>query len=409
MNFNITIAFDDYSRDAQGIPVPVEVFNEHLERVADDVADLGHDHTVAVAEPGLYQVRAELPSGENVATTVRVQPDGSVPVARLVSFDGLPSKPLTQNVQIGTVRNFGLVNVAATREDSAITITGLFRVDPQSIKHTETAWQLVDAPLDLLENALVEQPIAVDDSQLIKRIYLKQGSGKTAYPVYVRYSVRRTPKASESLGFIIVPTGMTNDLTEILFMHADFNEDADPNTTVTTLVRGGQPAAETLLAYLNQGSLRSAKRIAEQVIEQAMELLQGKQRDPFSACIAGYFLLQAGQLGNLDWMKNLAEWFPSIPDGAVIYGSALLRAGDRVLARSYLLETVKHGLPIYTVGLRLLFDNLRVLAQENDDDEELGKAIQRIRSVAAYTDWHAQYTTINFPNGVDSIPFLLPK
>lgn len=405
MNFNITIAFDDYSRDAQGIPVPVEVFNERLERVADDVADLGHDHTVAVAGPGLYQVRAELPTGENVATTVRVQPDGSVPVARLVSFDGLQSKPLTLNAHTLLLAHVGLAHVSATR--SPITITGLFRVDPQSIEHTETAWQLVDAPVDF--NTSVEQPIAVDNSQIIERIYLKQGSDKTAYPVYLRYSVRLTPNASKSSSFIVVPTGIVNSSTEILFMHDDFNEGEDPNITVTALVRRGQPAAETLLAYLNQGSLRSAKRIAEQVIEQAMELLQGKERDPFSACIAGYFLLQAGQLGALDWMKNLAEWFPSIPDGAVIYGSALLRTGDRALACSYLLLAAKRGLPIYTVGLRLLFDNLRVLAQAEGDDEEMAEAIKRIRNVAAYANWRAQYTTINFPNGIDSIPFLFPK
>jgi hypothetical protein len=117
-------------------------------------------------------------------------------------------------------------------------------------------------------------------------------------------------------------------------------------------------------------------RLGASVIDKAVSLLADKLEDPFGASIAGYVLLRMAarpqeQLVRQGWMKKLANWFPLIPHGAVIYGASLLRdeaAEDDpavvVETRSYLLGAVSRGIPTYTMGLRLLFDKLRSLAEQ---------------------------------------------
>lgn len=423
MSYSITIAFDQHSRDARGTPVPVEVFNERLEQVIDEVAYLSDVSTVSVEAAGLYHVRAELPTGENVATTVRVQVDGPVPVARLVAAEGSPREDLawayaqqsvskTSGVRIGSffgVREFYDFSLSPgfyRFDEPIVTITGLFWIDPEATHPAQEVWHLAHAPLGLQEDSEQDRAIAAADPRLLKRIGLRPHFSGSC-PVYVRRGVRLNPEATEESGFIVVPVGTVRGSTEVLFVRSDF--DGEPSVKVSALVHGVHPEAEALLAYLGQGAFRSAKRIGAQVTEQAVKLLRGKREDPFAACIAGYFLLLAGQLDRLDWMGNLARWFPAIPDGAVIFGSALLRNGERQTARSFLLQAVERGIPVYTAGLRLLFDNLRVLAEEDSSDEQLMQALKRIRNVAAYADWHAQTTTVCFPPGSEHFPFILPS
>jgi hypothetical protein len=130
-------------------------------------------------------------------------------------------------------------------------------------------------------------------------------------------------------------------------------------------------------------------------------LLEMKKDDPFGAAIAGYYLLRMAKLDQLQWMKNLADWFIEVPDGAIVYAIGLLRSSwqpeQRLQAMSYLVEAARRGIPLYTAGLRLLFDHLRSFAREFASDMAVKEALERIRSVAAHADWEALTTTIVFP------------
>jgi hypothetical protein len=176
---------------------------------------------------------------------------------------------------------------------------------------------------------------------------------------------------------------------------------------VQALVRGARAQAETLLAYVENGVFAAVHQLSPDVVRDAVSLLWDKLEDPFGAAIAGYVLLRTTaqaeeQQDRQGWMRNLADWFPLIPDGAVIYGAALLRgvqAEDptRVAeARAYLLEAVSRGIPTYTMGLRLLFDTLRSLVEKREGDTQLAAALARVRAVAAYADWTAQTTTLTY-------------
>ena len=65
----------------------------------------------------------------------------------------------------------------------------------------------------------------------------------------------------------------------------------------------------------------------------ALDLLYAKISDPIGAALGAYALLRLGRLDKLDehedWVRNLADWFPALPDGAVSPPSGLARRGGR--------------------------------------------------------------------------------
>ncbi|HEV3456099.1 MAG TPA: hypothetical protein VHG32_06040 [Thermoanaerobaculia bacterium] len=231
------------------------------------------------------------------------------------------------------------------------------------------------------------------------------------YPLFIRYRARSRRGARLST-LVAVPAGQALGGSQrpdsvVLFVRADaVSSDAPP---VQVMVSGARAQAETLLSYFEHGVLTAVHQLGARVVEESVALLERKLEDPFGAAIAGYVLLRTAarpqeQRVLQGWMRNLANWFPRIPDGAVIHGASLLRGEDvendpaRVAeARSYLLEAVARGIPTYTMGLRLLFDTLRSLAEKRQDDAELAAALARVRFVAAYADWTAQTTTLTYP------------
>lgn len=96
-------------------------------------------------------------------------------------------------------------------------------------------------------------------------------------------------------------------------------------------------------------------------------------RDPFAAAVGAYLLLRLKRFDSMrTWAKNLADWFPDMSDGCVIWAlQALQEHGDVDQAREYLLEAAARGGPVYMEGTRLLSENLRRL-----DDE--GRALRQL-------------------------------
>lgn len=153
------------------------------------------------------------------------------------------------------------------------------------------------------------------------------------------------------------------------------------------------------MGFLRRGDFASARRVGANFT--AEDLLFEKIQDPASAAIGGYFLLLASDLDRLhDWTKNLSEWFKFFPDGAVIraWHSMRLSPPDFETARDQLIEAVHRGLPVYTVGLRLLADGLalcsaRIVEREGKHDSDVARALDIIASYAAAADWASATTS----------------
>ena len=77
-------------------------------------------------------------------------------------------------------------------------------------------------------------------------------------------------------------------------------------------------------------------------------------------------------------------------DGPVIRGWQLLRgatARPGETPRQRFLQAADRGLPIFSEGLRLLIDGLKVVSRDRHDDSEVAAAITRMGDYATVTDW----------------------
>ncbi|WP_166481878.1 hypothetical protein [Scytonema sp. UIC 10036] len=128
-------------------------------------------------------------------------------------------------------------------------------------------------------------------------------------------------------------------------------------------------------------NIRGAKVVGEQFVKR---LLSEERLETLEAIIGGYFLLKVGDDERLaQWVNKFVNLIPWLPDIAVIHSWFLLREEDvpRVkLARSCLLEAVKQGIPVYTEGMRLLFDGLLLFSQDaltrDEQDTEIEQALE---------------------------------
>jgi hypothetical protein len=93
-------------------------------------------------------------------------------------------------------------------------------------------------------------------------------------------------------------------------------------------------------------------------------LLRSKMMSPLAATVAGLILLRAGEYGRMhDWPRNLAEWFPDRPDGAVIWAEQLLRSGGGTPnsvaeAGKYARMAAERGLPATSEAVGYLSTHL---------------------------------------------------
>jgi hypothetical protein len=157
--------------------------------------------------------------------------------------------------------------------------------------------------------------------------------------------------------------------------------------TAYCVVDSENPRGEALLGYLMSGDYGAARTVGEHVVQYAENLLHDKTLDPGQAAIGAYYLLRAGRLDRLhDWTRNLANWTPWMPDGAVIRAWHLLRKPkpNPEHALAWFLEAEQRGIPLYAQGLRLLFDGLRLFeARIPDEGGPVTTAVDRLRPYLA--------------------------
>jgi hypothetical protein len=411
----ILLSFDRQTGAAFETPIPVDVFNERLARVATPVVQLSNQaQLVDVPGPGRYFVRAELPSGESLSGMVEVE--GTEAALTLQAEERSPSEALSWAYARQSVRHASRVSghwrlsetgMSAVETDVPlkpvflVSLAGVFRAsafrDAWSLERAEssTSFRLTNE----------DRGVAQVDKRLLLSVSLSRvfyDVEKDWFPLYLRYE----STLLRHDWMLAIPPSLQATL---LLVRADTDEQS--YAWCRPLVASGRPGAEALLAYMERGSVGSARRVAPKIIEQAFSLLEDKGGDPVSAAIAGYFLLQLGRGHRTDWLENLARSFPTFPDASVVYGVSLLRgeitAAGTGTAREYLVKAVNSGIPVYTIGLRLLFDSLQRLVRQDSRDEELCQALAKVRVVAAYADWGATTTSFAVPPPDLDLPFWL--
>lgn len=138
----------------------------------------------------------------------------------------------------------------------------------------------------------------------------------------------------------------------------------------------------TLLGYLSSGALTTARQMAET----AKAMLFEKVGNPFAAAAGAYALvgtaLQATDREWHEWVRNLMNNFPHVPDGAIQWGQLRNRmrrsSEDIEEAKNAFKTAYKRGLPFYSMGMRWLLDGLEAVSHGDAEIEEMMKNVRRL-------------------------------
>jgi hypothetical protein len=154
------------------------------------------------------------------------------------------------------------------------------------------------------------------------------------------------------------------------------------------------PAVSGALGYLSSGSLAKAAVLFADV----EQMLYEKIRNPIAAAAGGYVLIGTNTETERQrwdqWLGNLRHWFPTLSDGAVLWGARRLRAAREQRhvdeAREALLEGFGRGLPVFTLGLTWLIEGLSAFP----DDPECAAALRQVTELCWQVDMREPFVVL---------------
>jgi hypothetical protein len=126
--------------------------------------------------------------------------------------------------------------------------------------------------------------------------------------------------------------------------------------------------------------------LADGMERAALDALQDKIANPLAAT-AGALIAVANASAEIakhwdPWLENLANWFPALPDGAVILGRRLLsRArtqGEINAARRWFVEGARRGPPVYSLAVDWLARGLESCAGDEPELVAMRTAARRL-------------------------------
>lgn len=158
--------------------------------------------------------------------------------------------------------------------------------------------------------------------------------------------------------------------------------------------------AGAILRLMMSGDIERAKTLAGH-IGFAENLLYSKINNPSYAALGGYFLLRTNSMQQLhDWPKNLARWFEWLPDGCIIYASQLMRSEKPAVEdiEYWLIEAYQRGIPLYTEGLRLLYEGFtKLYFMEYRKSGIIDRAFKQVQEWMSYADTNNGFTVLRIP------------
>jgi hypothetical protein len=171
---------------------------------------------------------------------------------------------------------------------------------------------------------------------------------------------------------------------------------AEEPPAITVTVR--DPFIGSALGYMTQGALHTA----EQLFDQARQMLFEKQLNPLGAAGGGYVLLGTEHSSEPKewhrWIRNLMNRFDWLPDGAIQHGWLKLRhrqsSADLDEARGALFTAYDRGLPFYSLGLQWLIDGLTLFAAR---DHHAAERLENVHRVAWQTNMQEPFTIVQLP------------
>lgn len=369
---SIQVNFGANAGDVWQAQIPIEVINAKMETMWQGMTQLSGGTIIPVTEAGVYLVRATLPSGDLMTSTVRATKD-QISAATLHPPKQSPNEGLAwayymQRTPAQSGMNAGYEILLSVPELPSCNFW---------LQERNNRWRPV------LPSDLTTQPVLINPGDPTAVMATE------VHAVNLTASVWAAVEWQTDRQLVAVPAWNFQDVRVLILKDDPTDQDLAP---FRVLIGGSHPQAEAILGFLTSGDFEAARRVGEKWFDEAEQMLHDKVADPIAAIVAGYFLLRAGRIDRLhEWTSNLANWFPWIPDGAVICGWHMALTNRWDLAEHWLTEAVHRGVPLYTQGLRLLHDGLRVLVARGAHVEE---PFDHVRAIAARTKWTSGVTCL---------------
>lgn len=323
-------------------------------------------HRTAVSEtielePGLYLFSARLPSGQELSATVQVPDEERTTVA--LNPESMPEPPFRVSFMPRMIRSLGGLR------DIGVRMFGPAAVPPVYLRLFAG---------NTFGGEIRERPVGL----------IAGGSGKASVEIpgddqvqYLQFSEPSTAPIN-----VAVPAWGPDSCTFVISLDADRQGHIEAHVS--------HKQASLLLQYSKSGLLEQARDTSFSRHLQAEQLLRDKESHPIAATIGAYALLRFNELDRLhNWTENLMNWFPVLPDGAVIRGEHLARLGQHTAAFQCFLQLRQRGLPIFRDGVSLALDRLRLYARQKTrfgpDNVALATGILReFETYAAFFDFN---------------------
>lgn len=125
---------------------------------------------------------------------------------------------------------------------------------------------------------------------------------------------------------------------------------------------------ELIMSYLARGAMEQVTTLAD-----ADQMLQESYQDPVGAVAGAYVLLKLRRLGQRrEWMENLVNSFPGLADAAIVSAALLLQdeVPDEPLIRTRIKQALENGLPVFTLGAKLLVETMAAIHRGEDESPE---------------------------------------
>jgi len=379
-------------------------------------------------DPGKYEFTAILPSGDVLSSIAEVdaRPDG-VPVVfeighashewmswqhalgNVVAGETLDlMKAQGAKIQWSLVDDVGAQWFAASklpdgRDAIATALAAHLALDPGSgpvpIKLSAPVQDLpsLNEPPFKVYQIPLSNHFDYENAKFVRSYALVGDSSKRQMLCVLPYPWRKVDGTEAAVEFMVGPD-QPLDADESIVQF-------DVPWCVSTIARDDRVAS--VLSYFAAGNDDAAAFLAKE----ALYLLFDKMVNPLAASAGAYVLVDQWLRKRdtdpqvvqwLNWIDNLAKWFPWLPDGEVLRGWVALAGRDAKpsveTARSAFVEAERRGLPVYTAGVRRLADGLTRIANQDKadgrDDRAVVDALERIRRVAWSADPRFPFTTI---------------
>lgn len=129
---------------------------------------------------------------------------------------------------------------------------------------------------------------------------------------------------------------------------------------------------ELIMSYLARGAMEEVTSLAD-AWQTADQMLQDKYQDPVGAVAGAYVLLKLRRLDQRrDWMENLATSFSHLADTAIVSAAFLLQdeVPDELLIRDRIKQALENGLPVFTLGAKLLVETMAAIHRGEEESAE---------------------------------------